>query len=188
MPNLAERMFFGGAETKLNRLGLRGIWTELETVLTGFKFRLNNDDKSDTRIVLLKLLDDRFRSLGGWSQKKDEGIDWTGCHKISDTRVCLGVQIQFLVSARSDLILVDLQYLYDEIVSGRIDVGVMVVPSTKLALSFLMDNVATYKDAVRGIQRAGASHYPVAVLSLEHDGPGPALIKRQTRQGRNPIA
>ena len=186
MPNLAERMFFGGAQKKIDRLGLKGIWNELETVLTGFEFCINNDDKSDTGMVLRKLLDNRFRSRSEWTEKEGEGIDWTRCHKVNGTRVCLGVEIQLSVSAQSDLILVDLQYLYDEIVSGRIDVGVMVVPSTKLA-SFLTDDVATYREAVRGIQRAGASHYPVAVLALEHDGPGPALAKRPTRQGKRPI-
>jgi hypothetical protein len=187
MPNVAERMYFGGAQEKINRLGLKSIWNELETVLTGFELCLNKKDKSDTGIALHKLLDKRFRSLSGWNEKEGEGIDWTGCHKVNSARVCLGVEIQFSVSAQSDLILVDLQYLYDEIVSGRIDVGVMVVPSTKLAY-FLTDDVASYKDAVSGIQRARASHYPLAVLALEHDGPGPALIKRQTRQGRRPIA
>lgn len=186
MPNVAERMFFAGAQEKIDRLGLKGIWTELETVLTGFEFCLNNDDKSDAGIVLRKLLDDRFRSLSSWNKKKGEGIDWAGCHRANGTRVCLGVEIQFSVSAKSDLIFVDLQYLYDEIDSGRIDVGVMVVPSTKLGY-FLREGAATYKDAVRGIQRANASHYPVAVLALEHDGPGLALTKRRTRQGKRPI-
>jgi hypothetical protein len=98
--------------------------------------------------------------------------------------VCLGVEVQF--SARSDLLIVDVQHLRDEITEGRIDVGVIVVPSNKLAY-FLTDRVARYTDAVKAVERARASDLPLAVLALEHDGSGPALIKRQTRQGKKPV-
>jgi hypothetical protein len=47
MPKLTERVFFGGADEKLHRLGLRSIWNELETVLTSFEFRFNHRDSSD---------------------------------------------------------------------------------------------------------------------------------------------
>jgi len=186
MPNLAERMFFGGAEEKLDRLGLKGIWNELENVLTGFQARLNNDGDTDLGSALRKIIDSRFRSLSGWNEKQGEGIDWIRCHRVNGTRVCLGVEVQFSVSAQSDLLLVDLQFLYDEIIAGRIDVGVIVVPSTKLAY-FLTDRVARYTDAVKAVERARASDLPLAVLAFEHDGPGPALTKRQTRQGKKPI-
>lgn len=105
------------------------------------------------------------------------------CHTVNGTRVCLGVEIQFSVPAASDLIFVDLQYLCDEIIAGQIDVGVIVVPSDKLAY-FLTDRVARYTDAVKAVERARATDLPLAVLALEHDGPGPALKKRQTRQGQ----
>jgi hypothetical protein len=169
-------MFFGGAQNKIDRLGLQGIWNELENVLTGFEVRLNDHDNRDVGTVLRKLLDNRFRSLGSWNENQGEGVDWTRCHKVNGARVCVGVEIQFSVSAQSDLLLVDLQYLYDEIIAGRIDVGVIVVPSTKLA-QFLADDVATYRDAVRDIQRANASHYPLAALAFEHDRAGPVLRK-----------
>lgn len=78
-----------------------------------------------------------------------------------------------------------MQHLRDEITEGRIDVGVIVVPSNKLAY-FLTDRVARYTDAVKAVERARASDLPLAVIALEHDGPGPALMKRQTRQGKKP--
>jgi hypothetical protein len=186
MPNVAEHIFFGGAQQKLDRLGMKGLWNELEDVLTGFRARLSKHDNRDAGIVLRRLLDNRFRSLSNWNENQGEGVNWIRCHSVKGTRVCLGVEIQFSVSVQSDLLLVDLQHLYDEIVAGRIDVGVMVVPSTKLALS-LTDDVATYREAVRSIQRVRASHYPVAVLALEHGGPGPALTKRRTRQEKKTI-
>ena len=186
MPNVTENMFFGGAQQKLDRLGMKSIWNELENILTGFQVHFYKHDRRAAGVVLRRLLDNRFRSLSSWNENQGEGIDWIGFHTVKEARVCLGVEIQFSVSAQSGLLLVDLQYLYDEIVAGRIDVGVMVVPSTKLALS-LTDDVATYRDAVRSIQRAGASHYPVAVLALEHDGSGTALTKRRPRQGNKPL-
>jgi hypothetical protein len=185
MLNVAERIFFGGAQKKIDRLGLQGIWRELENALAGFEVCFDSHDKSKAGIALRRLLDNRFRSLSTWNENQGEGVDWIRCHEVKGTRVCVGVEIQFSVSTGSDLLLVDLQYLYDEIVAGRIDIGVIVVPSTRLAY-FPADDVATHTNAVRDIQRASASHYPLAVLALEHDGPGPALIKRRTRQGKKP--
>ena len=187
MPNVTEHMFFGGAQQKLDRLGLKGIWNELENVLTGFQARLNKHDSRDVGIALRRLLDNRFRSLSSWNENQGEGVDWIRCHRVKGTRVCLGVEIQFSVSAQSELLLVDLQFLYDEIIAGRIDVGVMVVQSNKLAY-ILSDDVVTYTDAVKDIKRANASHFPLAVLALEHDGPRPALTKRRTWQAKGPIA
>lgn len=133
MPKLAERTFFGGAENKLDRLGLKGAWGELENVLTDFKLRPNEFENRNPGAVLRKRFDDRFRLLGGWNRKQLVGVDWIRCHTVNDTRVCLGVRMQFSVSAQSDLLLIDLQYLYDEIIAGRIDIGVIVVASPELA-------------------------------------------------------
>ena len=77
-----------------------------------------------------------FPRRWGGGKPATGGVDWTKCHNVNGTRVCLGVEIQF--SAQSDLLIVDVQYLQDEIVEGRIDVGVIVVPSNKLAY-FLTD-------------------------------------------------
>jgi hypothetical protein len=183
MPKLTERAFFGGTEERLNRLGLKNVWKELENILTNFQLCLDKRDDTDSEIVLRKLIDARFRSTSGWKGKRSGEVNWTRCHKIGEIRVCLGAQIQLSVSAESDLLLVDLQYLRDEISGGRIDVGVIVVPSDKLAY-FLTDRVARYTDAVKAVERARASDLPLVVLALEHDGPGPALMKRQTRQGK----
>jgi len=109
-------------------------------------------------------------------------VNWTRCHKIRDVHVCLGAQIQLSVSAKSDLLLVDLQFLRDEIAEGRIDVRVIIDPSDKLAC-FLTDGVVRYHDAIRAVERAQASYLPLAVLALEHDGLGPSLIKGRPGPG-----
>jgi hypothetical protein len=186
MPRLTERAFFGGSEEKLNRLGLTSVWKELESILTNFQLCLDGRDKTNSGIVLRKLIDARFRSTGGWRGKRSSGVNWTRCHKTRDVHVCLGTQVQLSVSAESDLILVDLQFLEDEIAGGRIDVGAIVVPSDKLAC-FLSDGVVRYSDAVRGIKRTQASDLPLAVLALEHDSVGPLLTKSQARQEKKRI-
>src|SRR5262249_36622769 len=130
------------------------------------------------------LINARFRANRGWKGKRSAGVNWTKCHKIRDVQVCLGAQIQLSVSAESDLLLVDLQYLRDEIAEGKIDVGVIVVASEKLAC-FLSGGVVRYSDAVRAVKRAQASYLPLAVLALEHDRPSPSPMKGQTRQTAN---
>ena len=187
MPKLTERAFFGGTEEKLNRLGLINVWKELENILTNFQLCLDKRDDTDSGIVLRKLIDARFRSTSGWKGKRSGGVNWTRCHKIGEIHVCLGAQIQLSVSAESDLLLVDLQYLRDEIAGGRIDVGVIVVLSDKLAC-FLADGVVQYSDAVRAVGRTQASYLPLAVLALEHDGLGPPLIKGQPGHGKKRTA
>jgi len=185
VPKVTECTFFNGTDAKLDRLGLRSIWKQLESVLTGFDLRVAEQKDSNGGAAVRELLDSRFQAVGGWENKQTGGVDWTKCHTANGTRVCLGVEIQF--SARSDLLIVDVQHLRDEITAGRIDIGVIVVPSDKLAY-FLTDRVARYTDAVKAIERARATDLPLAVLALDHDGPGPALKKRQTRQGKKPAA
>jgi hypothetical protein len=187
MPKLTERAFFGGSEERLDRLGLSNVWKELESILTNFQLCLDKQDNTDGGIVLRKVIDARFRSTSGWKGKRSGGVNWTRCHKIRDVHVCLGAQVQLSVSAESDLLLVDLQYLRDEIAGGKIDVGAIVVPSDKLAC-FLTDGVVRYSDAVRAIERTQASYLPLAVLALEHDGLGPSLIKGQPGHGKKRTA
>jgi hypothetical protein len=131
MPKIADRKFFNGTNEKLDRLGLRGLWQELETLLTRFELLVVEARDSNGGAAVRVLIDDHFRTAGGWENKATGGVDWTKCRTVNGTRVCLGVEIQF--SARSDLLIVDVQHLRDEITEGRIDVGVIVVPSNKLA-------------------------------------------------------
>jgi hypothetical protein len=187
MPKLTERAFFGGTEERLNRLGLINVWKELENILTNFQLCLDKRENTDSEIVLRKIIDARFRFTRAWKGKRSGRVNWTRCHKIAEIRVCLGAQIQLSVSAESDLLLIDLQYLRDEITGGRIDVGVIVVPSDKLAY-FLTDGVVRYSDAVKAVERAQASYLPLAVLALEHDGFGPSLMEDQPGHGKKRTA
>jgi hypothetical protein len=57
------------------------------------------------------------------------------------------------------MLIVDVHHLRDEITNGRIDVGVIVVPSDSLA-RYLTDRCARYSDAVKTIERARATDLP----------------------------
>jgi hypothetical protein len=181
MPRVSARTYYNGAEERLERLGLQPLWSELESILTGFVLLVAEERDANGGAAVRALIDPRFETAGGWENRASGGIDWTKCLVVNGTRVCLGVEIQF--SARSDLLIVDVAHLRDELTRGTIDVGVVVVPSDRLAV-FLTDRVARYSDAVKAVERARASDLPLAVIALEHDGPGPPLTKRRTRQGR----
>lgn len=97
---------------------------------------------------------------------------------MNGTRVCIGVEVQF--SGRSDSgIIMDLHHLREAITSGLIDVGVLVVANATMA-GFLTDRTPQLKDAERHI-RHGFELFPLLILAVQHDGPGPALSKRVTR-------
>ena len=60
MPELTDHAFFGGAQAKLNRLGLNYVWGELERALTDFDLHRENRNSATHRLSLRKFLDERF--------------------------------------------------------------------------------------------------------------------------------
>ncbi len=181
MPKIAERFSFDGADPRVARLGLSSLWAELEEILTGFELLIEERRDANGAAEVRSILDERFRNAQGWTMKSSGGVDWTKCEAINGANVCLGVEVQ--ISGRSDLLIVDVVHLRDDLIAGSIDVGVIVVPSDRFAF-FLTDRVARFSDAVKAVERARAEDLPLAVLGVEHDGPGAPLKKRQTRQGR----
>lgn len=181
MPTIVAQEFFGGALERVHRLGLDPLWREMLEILTDFTLALEERRDANGAAEIRSLLDGRFEGAGDWRKKQSGDVDWTKCHSVNGTRVCIGVEVQF--SGRSDLLIVDVVHLRDGLTAGQIDVGIIVVPSDRLAV-FLTDRVARFSDAVKAVERARAQDLPLAVLGLEHDGPGPAFAKRRTRQGR----
>jgi len=106
-------------------------------------------------------------------------VDWKKCKTVNGTRVCIGVEIQ--VSGRD--VYRDILHLKNRIVSGEIDVGVIVVSSNRLQ-QFLTDRTpnASYTKTV--IQEQDANRLPILLIEMEHDGPGPPLEKKITNRGR----
>lgn len=179
---IVNQQVYNGAQEKIQRLGLTGLWNELLEILTRHDLRVKEEKDANGGAAVREQFDSEFRTSNGWSIQKTGGIDWTKCHIVNGTRVCIGVEIQF--SGRSDLLIIDVTHLRDEIISGHIDIGVIAVPSDHLAL-FLTDRCPSFSAAVTAITRARAQDMPLIILGLEHDGPGSALPKRRTRQGRS---
>lgn len=125
-----------------------------------------------------KLIDSKFEVLGGWSKKVTGDIDWFKCKQVNGTRVCVGVEVQ--VSARSDLLVVDMIHLNAAFREGRIDVGLIIVPSDRLS-RFLTDRGPCYSDAMKHAKVARLEDSPLILFAIEHDGPGPALAKQPKR-------
>jgi hypothetical protein len=183
MPKIVNRCPFDGAEARVERLGLRQLWSELESILTDWPLLVEERRDANSGASVRAAIDARFAEAGSWKKIASGGIDWVKCHTVNGTRVCIGVEIQF--SARSDLLIVDIDHLRQEITAGSIDIGVVVVPSDHFAF-FLTDRAPHFSAACKAVERARANDLPLMILGLDHDGTGEALAKRRTRQGRLP--
>jgi hypothetical protein len=131
--------------------------------------------------AIRELLDATFSKTGTWESKRSGDVDWSKCKVVNGTRVCVGVEIQ--VSARSELLYKDILHLKTRIVSGDIDLGIIVVPSDHLQ-SFLPDRTPSISYAKKVIIEQDADRLPIVLIELEHDGPGPPLGKKVTNTSR----
>lgn len=180
MTQIVEEHPYDGVMQRIERLGLAPLLDELRTILQGFPLRVEERRDANGGAAVRKLIDQRFEQARGWEKKQTGDVDWTKCHPIDGTRVCVGVEIQF--SARSDLLVIDVIHLRKALTDGEIDVAVLVVPSDRLGL-FLTDRGPKIADAKRHVREARADDLPLLLIALEHDGPGPALAKQAKRQG-----
>lgn len=176
MPRIVEEQSFNGALERVARLGLGSVVDELRGILTGFTLQVREARDANGGAAVRRLIDARFSK--SWKKVQAGDIDWTKCITVNGTRVCLGVEIQ--MSARSDLLVIDVIHLRKAIVSGEIDVGALVVPSDRLGV-FLTDRGPRMADAKRHVREARADDLPLILIALEHDGPGPALAKQLKR-------
>jgi len=182
MPKISEKIFYNGAEEKIKRLGLTLVIEELFKIVSEFTLFVQETKNSNSGAVVREKIDSRFEIAEGWIKGGTGEIDWTKSLIINGVRVCIGVEIQ--VSARSDLIIIDLIHLRKAIIEGKMDLGILVVPGNKLG-NFLTDRAPTLADAKRLIVDTRADDLPLLLISLEHDGAGPPLPKKRTRQGKS---
>lgn len=177
MPRLEEVPYDGFYE-KTKRLGLTGLLDEVREILRDFALLVLEKKDSNGGAALREMIDARFAAKSGWSKKQTGGVDWSKCHTVNGTQVCLGVEVQ--MSARSDMLVMDIQHLRLAMIDGSIDVGVLAVPSDQLG-GYLTDRAPCLSDAKRHVDVARASDLPLLLLGLMHDGAGPALPKRYKR-------
>ena len=175
MPTISERRDYNGVVARIERLGLAPLIGELEQIVTGFELRVREATDANGGAAVRKLIDLRFESATGWTKKQTGDIDWTKCASINGTRVCIGVEIQ--MSARSDLLIIDVYHLLDALQNGTIDVAVLVVPDDALG-RYLTDRGPNLSAAIRHVERVGADKFPFRILALHHDGAGEPLAKQ----------
>jgi hypothetical protein len=180
MPVL-EEVAYNGFYSKVERLGLEPLLNELRNILSGFQLLVMEKKDANGGARLRELIDERFATVGGWTKKQTGGVDWTKCHRTNGTQVCVGVEVQ--MSARSDMLVMDIHHLRTSMAEGVIDVGVLAVPSDRLG-GFLTDRAPCLSDAKRHVEVARASDLPLLLIGLMHDGAGDALPKRYKRTGR----
>jgi hypothetical protein len=177
VPKITDEVPFGGAVEKIARLGLTPLHAELREILTGFQLLVLEERDANGGAAVRKMIDAEFeaRLSTGWRKAQTGAVDWTKCKVVNGTRLCVGVEIQ--VSARSDLLIIDLVHLRRDLTGGLIDVGFLVVPSDRLG-PFLTDRGPRLADARRMVREARVEDLPIVLVGIEHDGPGPHLAKQ----------
>lgn len=178
MPRIVEEIYYDGARERVKRLGLAPLIDEVKEAVSGFTPLVKEKKDANGGAAVRKLLDARFGAVGGWERKTSGDIDWFKCRRVNGTNVCLGVEVQ--VSARSDLLVMDMIHLTAAFREGRLDVGVVIVPSDKLS-RFLTDRGPCISDAKRHTKAARLEDSPLILLAIEHDGPGEPLKKQPKR-------
>jgi hypothetical protein len=172
MPKIVNEKPYDGFERKVVRLGLVELIDEVKALISQFDLLLLEERDRNSSAAVRRMLDARFTATPGWRKIQSGGIDWTKCIFHNGAEVCVGVELQ--VSSRSDLLTNDLTHLTRAIEQGDIDAGIIVVPSDTTAY-FLTDRVPRFRDALDHVDRAKAQFSPLLILSIGHDGPGPAL-------------
>jgi len=74
----------------------------------------------------------------------------------------------------------DMIHLHAAFRGGRIDVGLVIVPSDKLS-RFLTDRAPCMSDAKKHAKAARLEDSSLVLFGIEHDGPEPALAKQSKK-------
>lgn len=175
---ITEKKFYNGAKERIERLGIE-MFDEVIRLIEETKLYILEEKDSNSGAVVRERIDAAFQQAKGWKKFQTGDVDWRKSRKINGTEVAIGVEVQ--VSARSDLVVVDIMHLRDAIESGSIDVGVIVVPCDKTAY-FLTDRCPTMRETTNAIEKIRSQHLPLVVLAVEHDGPGAALPKKRKKK------
>jgi hypothetical protein len=185
MAKIGSITTYDGAEKKMQRLGLQPLLEEVKSLVEATRIfvderRREGSTSFNGAAAIRELLDAKFHETKTWEPKKTGDVDWSKCKVVNGTRVCVGVEIQ--VSARSELLYKDILHLKTRIVTGDIDLGIIIVPSDRLQ-SYLPDRTPCLTYAKKVIAEQDADRLPIILIEMGHDGPGPALGKKVTNMG-----
>ena len=179
---ITEIRYYDGAREKITRLGLANLFLEIQEIIFQTKVLLLEEKDANGGAILRKLIDKTFYRFGNWEKTVSGGIDWKKKVRYNRSFIAqIGVEVQ--VSARSDLLIRDIVHLRNSVQNGEIEVGIIIVPSDKLQF-YLPDRTPSLRDAIKYIEEEfkEAMNFPIAIIAIEHDGPGEKLEK-QKRKG-----
>ncbi len=180
MPCIVEQRNYDGAGERLARLGLAVLWRELEDILTGFRLVVTERAHANSGAAVRKAINAVFIQAG-WTRMREGGVDWIKDVRIKGTRPTLGVELRF--SRRHDLLILDVVHLREQITAGKVDVGVLITPTDRLA-EYLEPGGPRFSYATMTVERDSARYLPLVVLGLEHDGLEPELLPELLKEAR----
>lgn len=140
VPIISETRDSNGFAEKIRKLGLSDLVAEATAALTGFALLIEGRKQANGTQGLRKTIDAAFGAVGGWTKKPVGGVDWS---KSNARGASVGVEVQ--VSGRSDMLAVDVLHLSAELLAGRIDAAVIIVPDDRLS-RFLTDRTPKSSD------------------------------------------
>ena len=176
MPRITDQREYNGFGLLTERHALGELVDEALGTL-GFRLLVKEERHANGTRGLRQRIDRRFAQVGGWTKVASGGIDWT---KSNARGAKIGIEVQ--VSARSDLLAVDVMHLQRSLATGVIDVGVIIVPDDTLS-RFLTDRTPNLRTAIKHVEQ-WASDRPVSIVAFRHDGVGEALPKMRTNLGK----
>jgi len=179
VPIISETRDYNGFAEKAQRLGLGELVAETASAVTDFPLYIEERKYANGTRGLRQTIGTGFARLGEWTKISVGGTDLT---KGNARSASLGVEVQ--VSGRSDMLAVDIMHLSGELIAGRIDVGIIIVPDDRLS-RFLTDRTPNFRTAIKHVSNR-ANDLPIRVLAFCHNGIGVPLEKMRTNLGRLP--
>ncbi|WP_309752720.1 hypothetical protein [Novosphingobium sp.] len=178
MPTISKIQDYDGFLVKTQRLDLMPLVEEAEQAILSFQLMIEELKHANGTKGIRQSIDQGFERAGGWQKAVTGRVDW---RKGNERGASVGVEVQ--VSGRSDLLAVDVMHLKNDIASGIMDIGVIIVPDDKTSY-YLTDRTPNFSTAIKHIE-LHASDLPIRVIAFQHDGVGAALAKMRTNLGRN---
>jgi hypothetical protein len=173
---------YNGARDKINRLGLRPLVSEVIRSIRETRIFILEQKGANGTVPVRTAFDNTLLGKGGWAQNVVGDIDWIKDIRYNNTIIArLGVEFQ--ISARSDLVIRDLIHLRNNLQSGNIDVGIIIVPTDRLS-GFFGSRYPTVTETIRYIEDEfrEAQYFPLLLIGIEHDGPGTEALPKQKRK------